>query len=331
MVQPLLKVTDLAKSYSVGQQTLQAFQHINFDIQPGECVALVGESGCGKSSIAMTILKLIDADCGHIHFCGQDISVLKGRQLKQLRKEYSIVFQNPYSTLNPRLSVQKLLEEPLLTHTKLSKLERLDKVLEMLTTVGLNENMLNRMPHELSGGQRQRIGIARALMLDPKLIILDEPTAALDVSVQATIVNLLNQLKQERGLSYLFITHDLGLVERIADRVLVMYLGEIVEAGPVGDVFHQTQHPYTQALLNSIPSLDPTQRDRLQALSGEVPSALNRPHGCAFQSRCQRLSEKCQKAFPRIEQERPHESACFYPLLNEHQHFATNQQDKVTI
>ncbi len=153
----------------------------------------------------------------------------------------------------------------------------------------------------------------------------------MDVSVQATIVNLLNQLKQERGLSYLFITHDLGLVERIADRVLVMYLGEIVEAGPVGDVFHQTQHPYTQALLNSIPSLDPRQRDRLQALSGEVPSALNRPHGCAFQSRCQKLGDKCQQAFPRLEQGGVHDSACFYPLLNEHHHFTTSPQEKVTV
>lgn len=326
--QTVLQVNDLAKAYAVGGKKLQAFQNIDFSIQSGECVALVGESGCGKSSIAMTLMKLVEADHGSIVFMGQDISALKGRALKPIRQKCGIVFQNPYSTLNPRLSVYKLLEEPLLTHTKLNKRERQAKVAQMLETVGLASSMAQRMPHELSGGQRQRIGIARALMLDPELIILDEPTAALDVSVQATIINLLTKLKAERGLSYLFITHDLGLVERIADRVLVMYLGEIVESGPVPDVFHRTQHPYTRALLDSIPLLDPGKRDHLQALNGEVPSAMNKPHGCAFQSRCQYKSETCTSQSPQLSENTAkvnepssevllasHQSACFHPLL----------------
>lgn len=313
---PLLKVRNLSKRYAVGKRWLQAFSDINFDIKKGQCLALVGESGCGKSSIAMSVLRLVDPDMGDIEFSGTNIGELKHDQLQALRKRYGIVFQNPYSALNPRMNVFKLVEEPLVTHFSLSKSDRKMKVIEALQAVGMDENMLKRMPHELSGGQRQRIGIARALVLDPQLLVLDEPTAALDVSVQATVVNLLNELRETRGLSYLFITHDLGLVERIADQVLVMYLGKIVESGPVDLVFSSPEHHYSKALLASIPSIDPNKREQLKALQGEVPSPLNRPPGCSFHGRCSAAQAICSHTIPLLQADLPldsHRVACHYP------------------
>ncbi len=314
---PVLRVRGLAKQYKVGKQMLQAFSDIDFDIQGGQCLALVGESGCGKSSIAMSILRLVEPDQGEVRFEGQELGQLSNAKMQHLRQKYGIVFQNPYSTLNPRMNVLQLVDEPLRTHSRLTKPERRVKVIATLRDVGMDETMLERMPHELSGGQRQRIGIARALILDPRLIVLDEPTAALDVSVQATVINLLKDLREKRGLSYLFITHNLGLVERIADQVLVMYLGRIVESGPVRQVFGQPRHPYTRALIASIPSLDPARRGKLQPLQGEVPSPLNKPSGCAFQGRCQRVQENCRSQLPQLEATRSldeHRVACHFPV-----------------
>lgn len=297
---PLLSVRGLGKQYWVGKQPLQAFSDVDFDIRRGQCVALVGESGCGKSSVAMSVLHLIEPDQGTVIFDGMNLSRVDRKSMKSLRQRFSIVFQNPYSSLNPRLNIFQLIEEPLKTHFRLSKAQRRERVLAVMADVGLDELMLARMPHELSGGQRQRVGIARALILEPDLLVLDEPTAALDVSVQATVVNLLNKLRAQRKLSYLFITHNLGLVERIADHVLVMYLGQIIESGPVRQVFGQPKHHYTRALLDSIPSLDPAKRDSLQPLQGEIPSPLNKPEGCLFHTRCRNVNTLCQQKQPVI-------------------------------
>ncbi|MGF1718484.1 ABC transporter ATP-binding protein [Vibrio kyushuensis] len=309
---PTLKVDGLSKRYLVEGKPLQAFSDVEFTIKKGRCLALVGESGCGKSSIAMSVLHLIKPDSGRVEFDGVNLDTLTDSEMKTLRQHYGIVFQNPYSCLNPRLSVYKLVEEPLTTHYKLSKADRQAKVLDALSAVGLNEQMSKRMPHELSGGQRQRVGIARALALKPKLLILDEPTAALDVSVQATVINLLNQLRKERQLSYLFITHDLALVEKVADEVLVMYLGKIVESGPVEQVFRQPKHHYTQALIASIPSIDPTKRHTLKALKGEIPSPFNKPKGCYFHQRCPEAQEHCTTSSPLLTRN-CHSVACHFP------------------
>ncbi|UIP26735.1 ABC transporter ATP-binding protein [Photobacterium sp. TLY01] len=322
---PLLSVRGLGKQYWVGKQPLQAFSEVNFDIHRGQCVALVGESGCGKSSVAMSVLHLIEPDQGTVIFDGMDLAKVDRKSMKSLRQRFSIVFQNPYSSLNPRLNVFQLIEEPLKTHFRLSKAERRERVLAVMADVGLDALMLLRMPHELSGGQRQRVGIARALILDPDLLVLDEPTAALDVSVQATVVNLLNRLRLQRNLSYLFITHNLGLVERIADHVLVMYLGQMIESGPVGQVFGQPKHHYTRALLDSIPSLDPAKRDSLQPLQGEIPSPMNKPAGCLFHTRCPNGNELCQQKQPVIDarndepgddehEQSQHRVACHFPI-----------------
>ncbi|MGF1695750.1 ABC transporter ATP-binding protein [Vibrio lamellibrachiae] len=309
---PILKVRHLSKRYLIEGKALQAFSDVEFDIEKGRCLALVGESGCGKSSIAMSVLHLIQPDSGSVEFDGVNLSTLTDSEMKTLRQHYGIVFQNPYSCLNPRMSVYKLIEEPLTTHFNYNKAERESRVFEALQAVGLDEQMRKRMPHELSGGQRQRVGIARALVLKPKLLILDEPTAALDVSVQATVINLLNQLREERQLSYLFITHDLALVEKVADEVLVMYLGKIVESGPVEQVFRQPKHHYTQALLASIPSIDPTKRHTLKALKGEIPSPFNKPKGCYFHQRCPEAQENCTTSSPLLTQN-CHSVACHFP------------------
>ncbi len=314
----LLTVDNLRKSYWTRHGIIQAVDDVSFQIARGETVALVGESGCGKSTVALALLRLIDRDDGKVMFDGQDLDQLSPREADVMRRQLSIVFQNPYASLNPRMRVRDIVGEPIRTAFDVSRREREERVARYLLAVGLGPEHTDRFPHEFSGGQRQRIAVARALALEPRLLILDEPTAALDVSVQAQVLNLLRALQTNRGLSYLYISHDLATVECIADRVLVMYLGRIVEAGSVTEVFSRPAHPYTRALLDSIPVPDPTQRERLRPLGGEVPSPLNPPAGCVFHPRCGRASSRCSQAVPILESYGKGRSvACFHDLIKE--------------
>ena len=315
----LLSVSDLKKYYPTKAGLVRAVDGVSFDVAAGETVALVGESGCGKSTVALSLLQLIQNDGGSVVFDGTDFSSLSDRQRQQYRKNLSIVFQNPYSSLNPKMRVLDIVGEPLKTVFGLKGRALKERVELHLRSVGLGSEHMKRFPYEFSGGQRQRIAIARALALEPKLLILDEPTAALDVSVQAQVLNLLKDLQKRLDLSFLFISHDLATVEYIADRVMVMYLGRIVEAGPVHEVFSSPAHPYTKALLASIPSIDPAKRDQLQPLIGEVPSPLNLPAGCAFQSRCDKVEKSCLSQKPELKTNNPGQSvACFYPNMGEY-------------
>ncbi len=309
---PLIRVEGLAKQFATKHGVVKAVDQVSFHIGKGETLAVVGESGCGKSTLAMTLLGLVPATCGEVEVDGDRLGEISSVMEARLGRDVSIVFQNPQSALNPKMRVSAIVGEPLKTAFGLRGQALKERVEALLSEVGLGPEHMRRYPHEFSGGQRQRIAIARALALEPRLLILDEPTAALDVSVQAQILNLLNRLKVEKEISYLFITHDLGTVEYIADRVIVMYLGRIVESGPVRNVFQSPAHPYTQALLASVPTLDPAQRDNLTVISGEVPSPINRPTGCVFAPRCSRAEEKCRQSVPIIHQfagER--EVACF--------------------
>lgn len=314
----LLAINHLQKHYRTPYGLVHAVDDISFEIYPGETVALVGESGCGKSTVALSILRLIDADSGSVLFDGSEVTSTGGGRLRKLRQKLSIVFQNPYSSLNPKMRVRDIVGEPLKTCFGVRGKRLVDRVTAHLRDVGLGPEHLSRYPHEFSGGQRQRIAIARALALEPKLLILDEPTAALDVSVQAQVLNLLRSLQQRFGLAYLFISHNLATVDFISDRVLVMYLGRIVESGKVDDVFQRPLHPYTKALLNSVPSVDPRQRDRLSPLTGDVPSALRRMPGCGFAPRCPSASDRCRREEPVLEEKKSnHALACFNPLSGE--------------
>lgn len=309
----LLTVRNLSLSYRVGQRQLHAVREVSFDIPRGTSVALVGESGCGKSTVALALLHLVTPDSGEVVFDGQHLSSLSRGQLHKLRRRISIVFQNPYSALNPRMRVLDLVAEPLRTHSRLGRHMLKREVGIHLQRVGLGPEHLGRFPHELSGGQRQRIAIARALALEPELLVLDEPTAALDVSVQAQVLNLLEDLRRSMGLSYLFITHNLAVVEKMAERVLIMYLGRIVEAGDVATVFEAPSHPYTQALLQAIPRLDAGQRYKMRPLGGEVPSLLEVSPGCAFAPRCPRRHTRCDAKSPGLIGH-PNGVACFFPM-----------------
>ena len=314
----LLTAANLSKSYSTRHGVIQAVNDVSFVISSGETVALVGESGCGKSTVALTLLRLIDRDDGTVVFDGRNLDQLTPREADAMRRHLSIVFQNPYASLNPRMRVRDIVGEPIRTTSGVPRGEREERVARHLLSVGLGPEHMDRFPHEISGGQRQRIAVARALALQPRLLILDEPTAALDVSVQAQVLNLLRELQTNKGLSYLYISHDLATVECIADRVLVMYLGRIVETGPVSDVFTHPAHPYTRALLDSIPDPDPSQRERLKPLRGEVPSPLNPPSGCVFHPRCARASSRCSQRAPALESLGSGRSAaCFHDLIRE--------------
>ena len=265
--------------------------------------------------MALTLLRLIAHDGGRVVFEGVDLDAMGGEQERKLRQDLSIVFQNPYSSLNPRMRIRDIVGEPLRTAYRLRGRELSDRVKQHLGDVGLGAEHMKRFPHEFSGGQRQRIAIARALALEPKLLILDEPTAALDVSVQAQVLNLLSDLQRRLGLSYLVISHNLATVESIADRVMVMYFGKLVETGPVGEVFAHPRHPYTRALLDSVPSIDPRHRDRLKPLEGEIPSPLNPPPGCSFAPRCARATTQCSAAAPPLERHADgRQTACYHPL-----------------
>lgn len=316
---PLLQVEGLKKWFNIEgteifnakKKYVKAVDDINFTIDKGETLSLVGESGCGKSTTGRAILRLIEATEGKVLIEGKNLYDMGKHELQQLRKDMQIVFQDPYASLNPRHKVRQIIEEPMKIHTNLSKKERLDKVNQIMTDVGLNIAYLDRYPHEFSGGQRQRIGIARALSVEPKLIIMDEPVSALDVSVQAQVLNLIQDLQEKYNLTYLFITHNLSVVKHIADRVAVMYLGKIVEIGKKESFFEKPLHPYTQALISAIPETDRKLRRERIVLKGDIPSPINPPSGCRFHTRCPYVLDICKVTEPRLEEQRSdHFVAC---------------------
>lgn len=317
----LVEVKDLKKYFPVRKgvfrrQTVQvkAVDGVTFDVFERETLGLVGESGCGKSTTGNTILRLHTPTAGTVHYDGIDLAGLQGEKLRRMRQHIQMIFQNPYASLNPRLTVGQIVSEPLRTfRSEMSKREREEKVQELLQLVGLSPAFINRYPHEFSGGQRQRIGIARALALEPAFIVCDEPIAALDVSIQAQVVNLLRRLQEQLGLTYLFISHDLSMVRYISDRVAVMYLGKVVEIAEKRTLYHDPLHPYTQSLLSAVPVADPKrerQRQRI-ILKGDVPSPANPPQGCNFNTRCPLVFDRCFVQEPELRETSPgHWSAC---------------------
>ena len=322
---PLLEVEGLKKYYPLRGGVLggkigdvRAVDGVSFAVRKGETLGLVGESGCGKSTLGRTVLRLEDPTEGRILFDGTDLAHASGPELFRMRREVQIIFQDPYSSLNPRMTVGEIVREPLVVHRVGTRAEQVEKVRGLLETVGMTSETLERYPHEFSGGQRQRIGIARALALDPKLVIADEPVSALDVSVQSQVLNLMVQLQRERGLTYVFISHDLSVVEHVSDTVAIMYLGRIVEQGPVQEIFERPAHPYTRALLEAVPAPDPRRRKRVVPVQGESPSAVLPPPGCPFHPRCPFAITACREAVPPLEPlvppatdpTRPHLAAC---------------------
>jgi len=301
----LVEIKDLTKFFPVrshffsrSKTFVQAVVGVSLTIRAGETLGLVGESGCGKSTLGRLILRLEEPTEGQVFFEGEDILKYDSERLRQLRRQMQIIFQDPYSSLNPRKTVGSIIEEPLVIHHMGSRKERQERVLQLIDVVGLRPEHINRYPHEFSGGQRQRIGIARALALNPKLIIADEPVSALDVSIQAQVLNLLEDLQDEFHLTYLFIAHDLSVVEHISDRVCVMHLGRIAELAPSEDLYRQPKHPYTQALLSANPVPDPTLERKRILLQGEVPSPINPPSGCNFHTRCPYKFDVCPLEIP---------------------------------
>jgi oligopeptide transport system ATP-binding protein len=279
---------------------IKAVDDVSFDITKGETLGLVGESGCGKSTTGRTILKLYNPTAGRIELQGRDITELDGNELREIRTDMQMIFQDPQACLNPRMTVGSIIAEPLDEHTRLKRRQKRERVRELLDAVGMNPDFENRYPHEFSGGQRQRIGIARALALEPKFIVCDEPIAALDVSIQAQVVNLLEDLQRKHDLTYLFISHDLSMVRHIADRIAVMYLGRLVELAPRQQLYSMPRHPYTKALLSAVPEPDPAReamRERI-ILKGDVPSPANPPSGCNFSTRCPIAEERCRRETP---------------------------------
>ena len=317
---PVLAVDALVKHYPVRGGlfsreigTVQAVDGVSFELAPGETLGLVGESGCGKSTTGKTILRLIDATSGTIRLEGEDITHLDRAAMRPRRRRLQVIFQDPYSSLDPRMSAGDIVGEPLANYAIADGEARSERVARLFARVGLRRDQMRKYPHEFSGGQRQRLGIARALAVEPKVIVCDEPVSALDVSVQAQVINLLMDLQQEFGLSYLFIAHDLAVVEHICHRVAVMYLGRIVELAPRRALFVQPQHPYTEALLSAVPVPDPTpaQRRRRIILQGDVPSPVNPPSGCRFHTRCPYAIERCRSESPELREIAPgHEVAC---------------------
>jgi oligopeptide/dipeptide ABC transporter ATP-binding protein len=319
-VNPLLAARNLCVRFPIAgglwgktMGHVHAVQDVSLQVFPGEIVALVGESGCGKTTLGFSLLGLQTPTSGAIELLGHALDIRKPRAWKPYRKDFQIVFQDPYTALNPRLTVFELLAEPLRVHGLVPAKDLRGAAVELLGQVGLEADVLDRFPHAFSGGQRQRLCIARALGLKPKLLVCDEVVSALDVSVQAQIVNLLVELRRKHGLALLFITHDLSLVRSVADRVLVMYLGRIVESAPAGALFHSPRHPYTRALIESIPTLDRARRPR--PLGGEIPSAANPPPGCAFAGRCDRVLDRCRSEVPALAGEEERAVACFNPVV----------------
>lgn len=315
MQEAILSLDALTKYFPArGGKTVKAVEDITFDVYPGETFGLVGESGSGKSTLGRTIIRLYQATRGHAYFQGNDIHTLKGNALKHFHRNMQMIFQDPYASLNPRMTVADIIAEGLDIHgLTRSKKERLERVYELLETVGLNREHANRFPHEFSGGQRQRIGIARALALEPSFVIADEPISALDVSIQAQVINLLKSLQEARGLTYLFIAHDLSMVRYISDRVGVMYLGRMAELAPSDVLYENPLHPYTQALLSAVPIPDPEvekKRERI-VLKGDIPSPIDPPSGCRFRTRCPHAMSICAEQIPAWQEVEPgHYVAC---------------------
>ncbi len=293
---------DVTKGLFAKKQIVKAVDDVSFEVYENETFGLVGESGCGKTTLGRTIVKLYDPVSGSIEFQGKDIAKIKGSELKAFRKDMQMIFQDPYASLNPRMTVGEIIKEPMIVHGIYNTdEEREARVVELLKIVGLKPDHIRRYPAEFSGGQRQRIGIARALAVNPKFIVCDEPISALDVSIQAQVINLLKDIQKEMGLSYLFIAHDLSMVKHISDRIGVMYLGHMMELGPSNDVYHRPLHPYTVALLSAIPISDPDIAKKKQRiiLEGEIPSPINPPSGCPFSTRCSKATERCKKEMPK--------------------------------
>jgi phosphonate C-P lyase system protein PhnK len=304
---PLLDVEDLVKHFG----RVRAVDGVSLVLRPGETLALVGESGCGKSTLGRCVLRLLEPTAGRVRFCGRDVLSLSRHELRDLRRQMQIVFQDPFAALNPRMTVGQAIAEPLLVHQLCPRDEFPKRVAAQLQLVGLPPSCAGRYPHEFSGGQRQRVVIARALATSPQLIVADEPVSALDVSVQAQVLNLLQDLQQRLGVAYLFVAHNLAVVRQIAHRTAVMYLGKIVEIGPTEEVFARPQHPYTQALLSAVPVAEPGRARRRVVLTGEVPSPRDVPAGCRFHPRCPLASAECRGTEPSLGKEE-HAAACYH-------------------
>ncbi len=321
----LIEVRDLVKEFPIRAGGLlrreagkvHAVSGVSFDVNEGETVGLVGESGSGKSTTGRALLQLHDPTSGSVKYQGRELVGLSKSELRELRKDLQMVFQDPYASLNPKMPVNDIVAEPWIIHGQVNRAERLERAGDLLSDVGLRPEHGNRYPHEFSGGQRQRIGIARALALDPSFIVLDEPVSALDVSVQAGVINLLKRLQSERNIAYLFIAHDLSVVKHVSDRVAVMYLGKIVEHAPRAVLYENPSHPYTKALLSAVPVPSPSrERERTRiVLEGDVPSPVHPPSGCRFRTRCWRATEICSELEPPLEERAPGQfSACHHPI-----------------
>lgn len=320
MEEILLDVKNLTKYYPIkgnlfgkSKDVIKAVDGVSFQVKKGETFSIVGESGCGKSTTGMSLLRLTEATSGEVVFNQKNVLTMKKNEIQDYRKNIQVIFQDPYSSLNPKHTIKKILSEPFVINQKLSKTEVEEKVISLLRLVGLDLHHLHRYPHEFSGGQRQRIGIARALALNPQIIVCDEPVSALDVSIQSQILNLLKSLQRKLGLTLIFISHDLSVVEHISDRIAVMYLGKIVETGTREEIFNNPQHPYTKALLSSVPIADPKlkkMKNRIN-IEGDIPSPKNPPKGCGFYSRCPVKTDKCKVVIPELKETSPnHQASC---------------------
>lgn len=319
MSTPLLKVENLVKRFPIyggifsrEVASVKAVSDVSFELKKGETLGLVGESGCGKSTLGRCLTRLHDTTSGKIIYNGKDITHIQGDELREIRKKIQIIFQDPFASLNPRMTIGAVLEEPLIIHgLGETQKDRQDRIHELIDLVGLRREHLNRYPHEFSGGQRQRVGIARALAVNPELIICDEPVSALDVSIQAQVINLLMELQQKLGLTYVFIAHDLKVVEHVSTEVAVMYLGKIVEKAQAEELYRNPKHPYTKALMSAIPVPDPRHKEERIILTGDVPSPINPPSGCHFHPRCPSAIEDCKTKVPTLElKSKDHVASC---------------------
>jgi oligopeptide transport system ATP-binding protein len=320
MAENILEVTNVKKYFPIKKGLLlrevgqvKAVDDVSFFVRKGETLGLVGESGCGKSTLGRTLIRLYEPTAGEVKFEGENFLNVKGETLRKKRKDIQMIFQDPYASLDPRMTIGQILAQPFEIHGMLSAKERIEKVKELLTTVGLKASQVNRYPHEFSGGQRQRISIARAIALNPSLVIADEPVSALDVSIQAQILNLMKDLQEKLNLTYVFISHDLSVIEHLCDRIAVMYLGKIVEIAPRDELFKNPKHPYTKALISAIPRVGEGKKQMKKSLSGEVPSPINPPPGCPFHPRCPHKMDICSQRLPSLlaQDNAEHKTACW--------------------